>query len=211
MVEQALALGRTAEAILAETRSSDLFYETSWRDRMIDACIDLENSKKSLELVRPPQRYVDEFDGVVAGAAQYASAAGSMRRAIANDEPLYGGVFKAFDAAGRATLAAVVELRLEHDSEGSEQSAPALNPFAAKQAYQGLCRERYPEGRGAGYDSCMSRQAAAVDAMRARVGFSVGLDEAVFNSIRRDCAGEWPKDMVARDRCELSRADAARP
>ena len=210
LAERALALGRTAESVLAETRSRDLFYDEGWRIRMIEACTDLENMVRSLNLLRPPDRYSDSFAAVEAGARRYELAAGMMRSAIVRDEPLYGGAFDQFTAAGNALLAGLVELRLEHEREALEQPPPALDPFAARQAAAALCDERYASGPRAGYDSCMAQQAAALDAISRRFGFSVGVDQATFNSIRNGCGADWPDDMVARNRCELTRADATK-
>ncbi len=210
LAERALALGRTAESVLAETRSRDLFYDEGWRIRMIEACSDLENMVRSLNLLRPPDRFSELFAEVEAGARRYQLAAGMMRSAIARDEPLYGGAFDQFTAAGNTLLAGLVELRIENEREASEQPAPLLDPFASRQAAATLCKERYAGGPRAGYDSCMAQQAAAVDAIGGRFSFSVGVDEATFNSIRNGCRADWPDDMVARNRCELTRADAAK-
>lgn len=209
LAERALALGRTAESILAETRARDLFYDEHWRGRMLQAGSDLQNMRKSLDLVQPPDRYADPFEELLNGVRRYEMSAAMMRQAISDDEPLYSGAFDQFAAAGRTVLAGVVELRLEHEREGSEQPAPAIDSLTARQASASLCGSRYGDRGGSGYANCMAQQAAALDAVNRRFSFSVGLTEAAFNSIRNRCRGDFPDDMVARDRCELSRIDAA--
>lgn len=210
LAERALAAGRAAEAALAETRTGDLFYDEAWRSRMLDACHELDMMRRSLDLVRPPDRYAAAFTEVVGGAGRYQIGGAMMRWAISQDEPLYGGAFDQFSAAGRGLLAGLVDLRLEREREQSEQPAPALDVFTARQAAGAVCTSRYGEPRGSGYDQCMAQQTAAYQAMNRRFSFTVGLDEAAFNSIRHRCRAEFTDDLVALDRCELVHIEAAR-
>jgi hypothetical protein len=210
LAERALAAGRRAEAVLAETRTDDLFYDAQWRSRMLEACHELDMTRRSLDLVQPPGRYVHAFAEVVTGAGRFQVGGAMLRSAISQDEPLYGGAFDQFGAAARHLLTGLVDLRLELEHEQAERTAPQLDPFGSRQTAMSLCAERYGEPRGSGYDQCMAQQTAAYEAMSRRFGFSVGLDEATFNAIRHRCRAELTDDLVALDRCELSRIEAAR-
>ncbi len=207
--ERALVLGEAAESVLTETRRQDLFFDAGWRGRMLEACSDVENMRRSLQLVRPPERYANAFAEVVDGLRRYSIGTGMMEWAISEDQPRYAGAFDQFNAARRGMLAGVIELRLEHEREGAEQPALPMDPYTSNQVAAALCTARYGEAKGAGYDNCMAQQMAALDTINRRFGFTVGLDEATFNTIRHACRRECSDDLVALDRCESSRAHAA--
>jgi hypothetical protein len=103
-----------------------------------------------------------------------------------------------------------VDLRREREAEAAEQPLPPPDPLAASQAITALCGKRYGKDERAGYDLCTERQNAALQNMNRRFGFNSGLEEPEFNTIRLRCRDRWPDDMVARDRCEVARIDAAR-
>jgi len=209
--ERALAFGKAAESVLTETRRQHLFYDAGWRGRMLEACSDVENMQRSLHLVRPPERYAEAFAEVVDGMTRYSIGTGMMEWAISEDQPLYAGAFDQFNAARRGILAGVIELRLEHEREGAEQPALPMDRYTSNQGAAALCTTRYGEAKGAGYDNCMAQQMAALDTITRRFSFTVGLDEATFNTVRHACRREYPDDLVAMDRCETSRADATKP
>jgi hypothetical protein len=95
-------------------------------------------------------------------------------------------------------------MRAVRRAEVAEQPAPPIDPIAASRSIDELCGGRFGPG-SFGFADCVSDQRAAIDAMMSRNGFSVGLAEAPFNTIRNNCRFEWPDDFVNRDRCEQRR------
>jgi len=210
MAQQLMAHGTAAESVLAEIRSDDLFFDEGWHGRVLDAVSNVERALRDLAFAQVPERYREGVSRVLEGGRRYQMAGGILSWSIAQDQPVFSGAFDQFTAGNRGVTAGLVKLRVERDAEEAEQPLPPPDPFTARQASAALCGRQYGEGERAGYDLCVERQHAALQAMNRRFGFSSGLDEPVFNSIRSRCRGQWPDDMVVRDRCEQVGIEQAR-
>jgi hypothetical protein len=209
MTEELLRQGRAAESVLLELRERDLFFDEGWRSRMSAALTGLEGERRSIEFVEEPARYVPAANVVRDGARHYQIAAGVLRWAMLRDETSFSAAFGEFETGNRGVITGLAQLQLEWESETREQRLPPPDAFTVRQAMAELCGSRYGDRHRADYDLCIERQEAALRAINSRYGFSVGLDEPTFNSIRADCREAWPDDLVAQDRCEVSRTKAS--
>ena len=197
--------GRSAAALLGETRTSHAFFDDSWRRRIEDALIDIERARASLELARVPERFVAFSDRIEDGGRQLQAAAGIVRWAMVRDAPLLSGAFDNLEAGDREISSALAALKAEVSVEQLEVEPAPADPYQAVEGARRLCRSRYGNERAPGFDRCMELQLAAHEAMLRRYSFTVGLEESAFNSARNTCRAEWPEDLVARDRCEQQR------
>ena len=212
MTEDLLALGRAAEAVALETRTEDLFYDQGWRDRLLAGLDALDSSRRNLELAVVHERYSTPVELVLEGGRHYQLAAGILRWAILRDQVLFSAAYDEFAAGNDGVIAGLVAVRNENEAELSEQQQPPLDIFSARQGMAEVCGSRYGQGRRDDYDRCIRQQEVALEAINRRFGFTVGLDDPTFNSIRFGCRQAWPDDLVGQDRCELDGArKAARP
>ncbi len=209
MTEDLLARGRAAEAVMLEARTEDVFFNQDWRDRLVAELTAMDSSRRNLELARAPERYLGAVESVLDGGRHYQLAAGILRWAILREQTLFSSAYDEFENGNEGVIAGLVEVRIEHEAEVSEQRQPPLDSYTARQNIRALCGSRSGEGRRDDYDLCVQQQEAALQAINHRFGFSVGMDEPAFNSIRFGCRQTWPEDLVAQNRCELDRAGQA--
>lgn len=201
--------GRSATAILDETRGSHAFFSDGWRRRMEDALIEIERSRASLELARVPHRFVALADRIEDGGRRLQAGAGVVRSAMIRDAPLLSGAFDNLEAGERQIASALAELESAVGLERLEAQPPPADPYRAMQDARRLCASRAGSVDGSSFDRCVERQLAAHEAMMRRYSFTAGVEEPAFNSIRNACRVEWPDDLVARDRCERQRLTEA--
>ncbi len=209
MTEELLAKGRTAEAVALETRNEDVFFDQGWRDRLLAELEAMDSSRRNLELVVIPDRYSAAVDSVLDGGRHYQLAAGILRWAILREQTVFSAAFDEFATGNEGVIAGLVAVRIENEAEQSEQQQPPLDIFTARQGMSAVCGSRYGQGRREDYDRCIHQQEAALEAINRRFGFTVGLDDPTFNSIRFGCRQAWPEDLVGQDRCELDGARRA--
>ena len=209
MIDDLLASGRAAEAVALETRTEDLFFDQGWRDRLLDGLDAMDSSRRNLELTVVPERYSTAVQSVLDGGRHYQIAAGILRWAILRDQAVFSAAYDEFVAGNEGVIAGLVAVRNENQAELSERQQPPLDIFSARQGMAELCGSRYGQGRRDDYDRCVRQQEAALEAINRRFGFTVGLDDPTFNSIRFGCRQAWPGDLVGQDRCELDGARKA--
>lgn len=209
MTEQLLARGRAAAAILQETRTSLAFFDDGWRRRMLAAFGEIDTARIGLELCKPAPRYVESAARVLEGARQYQVAAGIVRWAMMRDQALFSGAFEHLSAGDHEVGSELARLRGEARKERSESESAPVDAFAASQSIATVCGSRDRSGGQGAHDRCVSSQLASLESLQRRFSFTVGLDEASFNSIRHDCRNEWRNDLAGWDRCERQRMAAA--
>lgn len=209
IADQLLATGRAAADLLEETRTSLAFFDDGWRRRMSSALEDIDAARVEVEFSKPPDRYRDAVALTLEGARQYQIAAGIVRWAMLRDQALFSGAFDYLESGDRKVATALVQLRYDaRDARWESGSAPP-DELTPGQTVSQFCASRHRMGDSGAYDRCVADQRASLEAMRGRFSFTVGLDEASFNSIRNRCRDEWPEDLAARDLCERERMSAA--
>jgi hypothetical protein len=207
-MEEGAASFRELNTVLAETGSAKVFYDPEWRDRVGDAGLRFELARDDLSLVYPEEHYEATLVAAIESMEAATIALNSIRNAIDRDAPVFSLAKKELVAQESLFVSALAETRAIHRAEMAAEPAPPINPIAASQIIDALCRGRHAAGSGA-YDSCVAEQRAAVDSMTLRSGSSVGLTPQAFNPIRNNCRFELPNDFVQRDHCERRRITAA--
>ncbi len=209
MTEELLASGRAAAAVLQETRTSLAFFDDGWRRRMLAAFGDIDTARIGLELCKPAPRYAESVARVLEGARQYQIAAGIVRWAMMRDQALFSDAFEHLEAADREVGSELARLRGEAREERSESGSAPVDASAAHRAIVSVCGSMRGSGEHDAHDRCVSSQLASLESLQRRFSFTVGLDEASFNSIRNHCRDEWRDDLAGWDRCERQRMTTA--
>lgn len=207
-MEEGAASFRELNGVLAETGTAKVFYDPGWRERLGDAGLRFELARDYIAMVYPEERY----DAALAAAIQSMDAAltalNAIRSAIDRDAPVFSRAKKDLVAQESLFDSAFAQTRAIHRAEIAAEPAPPIDPIAAAQIIDVMCRGRHGAGT-AGYDSCVAEQRAAVDAMALRSGPSMGLLPQAFNTIRNNCRFELPNNFVEQDQCERRRVAAA--
>jgi hypothetical protein len=195
--------------LMVETRDGESFYRDPWRDRVAEVGLRLDDALDDLGFVAVEGRYQEAYDLAGNGADQAREALVIIRRAIAGNQPVYSEARILSREAVDRFKDAQKALGAASRADGAEETAPLLNPIEANRVMTAFCRGKYAED-SSDFESCITEQRAAIDAMAGRSAPSVGLDAASFNVIRNNCRFEWPNDFVTQDSCEQRRIAAKR-
>ena len=195
---------RLLSDLLAETGSGEVFYDDGWRGRVKTAGETFEEAHKELGFAPVPVRFEAAYDMAESGSDEAAAGLEVLRQAISMDRPQFTEATTNLTTANNILDQAMAEMRRVLRAENAEQLPPTVDALALSNAIRDLCRGRYTEG-SEGYDYCISEQEKAGEAISSRFAFTVGLEEADFNTIRNGCLYEWPGDLVQRNACERRR------
>jgi hypothetical protein len=193
--------------LIFETRDGTSFYRDPWRSRVAEVSFQLDDALDELALVTVDTRYQEAYDLAGRGADLARDALVILRRAIAEDRPVFSESRTLSKEAVRHFKDSQTALGVAARTEAAEEVAPLINPIEADRVMTTFCGQQYAQG-SSGFDSCIAAQRAAVDAMSGRSAPSVGLDAASFNFIRNNCRFEWSDSYVNQDRCERRRIAA---
>jgi hypothetical protein len=199
---------RELNTVLAETGSAKVFYDPEWRDRVSDAAERFELARDDLTLIYPEERYEPSLVAAIESMEAAWISLTAIRNSIERNAPVFSRAKKELVAQESLFVSAFAEARAIHRDEMAAEPAPPIDPIAAAQIIDALCRGRHGAGTAA-FDSCAARQRSAVDAMTSRSGPSMGLMPNAFNTIRANCRFELPNDFVEQDQCERRRIAAA--
>ncbi len=192
---------RSLAALLGETGSGEVFYNDAWRARVKTAGEAFDEVRKELEFAAVPGGYQAAYGTAESGSDEAAAGLEILRQAILIDRPQFTEAKKLL-AAGIGVLdQAMAEMRKLMREENAAQPPPATDALTVSNGIRSLCGGRYAVG-SQGYDDCFKAQENAERAINSRFAFSVGLEEAEFNTIRNGCLYEWPDDLAQRDACE---------
>jgi hypothetical protein len=207
-MEEGAASFRELNSVLAETGTAKVFYDPEWRRRLDDAGLRFELARDDLSFVYPDERYEPSLVAAIESMEAATTALTAIRTAIDRDAPVFSRAKKELVAQESLFDSAYAQTRAIHRAEMATEPAPPIDPIAAAQIIDVLCRGRHAAGT-AGFDSCAAEQRAAVDAISLRSGPSVGMMPDAFNTIRNNCRFELPNNFVEQDQCERGRIAAA--
>ena len=196
--------------LLVEARSLDLFQDEDWRERTDFAGQNLELACNELRVFYAPDAYSDAYAKAEVAADAALDGLGRVRYILSINQPLVVEPTKQLENAIRMLNDAQVAIREVEHAETAAASSTVVDPIAANQAINTLCKRRFVEDSPS-FNECVSDQERAVAAITGRTGPALGIGEADFNTIRNSCLDEWPGDYVNRDRCEQRRMAAKVP
>jgi hypothetical protein len=207
-LDEGAASFRELNTVLAETGTANVFYDPEWRERFSEAGLRFELARDDLTLVYPEDRYDAPLEAAIQSMDAAMTALASIRGAIDRDAPVFSRAKKELLAQESLFDSAYAQTRAIHRAEMAAEPAPPIDPIAAAQIIDVLCRSRGGVATAA-YDACVAEQRAAVDTLTLRSGPSLGLLPNAFNVIRNNCRFELPNDFVEQDQCERRRIAAA--
>jgi hypothetical protein len=201
-----LEVSRSLAAVLSDApRISPLVYSEDFRAQLEEIGLQLESVSGGLRMIPDTGAYEDAYQQAVVGLEQVQQGFSSAQVAVGANRVVNKEVREQVSAGADAIETAMTAARAVERAEAAVAPAPPIDPIAAASSIRTVCLRMGAEGSEA-YQSCVSQQNAAVDALYSRSGASVGLDEASFNKIRNGCRFEWPDNYYNRNACETRRA-----
>jgi hypothetical protein len=209
-VDDCLTETRALHGLVVEARDGTSFYRDGWRSRVAEVALRLDEARNELDILRAEGRYKPAYETAEQGSNTAGAALEIMRRAIADDRPVFSEAGRLSTEAIRLFEETQATIGIESRADAAESTPVMINPIEADREISALCRGRQGDEPG-GFERCVAAQRAALDALVGRSGPAVRLPEVEFNVIRNNCRGEWPGDYVSQDRCEQRRIAAKKP
>lgn len=204
VVEDGLAQSREFMALLEEVRTPGVFTDLDWRSRVSEVSLRLDMVQQDLMGTRLSGSYEEAGALAERGMGLAMESSTTVQDGIALNKLGIKEPVEQMEECERLLESASRSIGTVLREEAWESAPAPMDPVSAAATIKNFCGGKFTEGSQQ-FGKCVTEQEAAYRSGLTRSPFSVGLEEAEFNTIRNHCRYEWPKDLLAQNRCESER------